>query len=163
MTTPRQKYPHRRDPDGRGLCRVCGVRVSGRRRTFCSDDCVQVYLQDDWKFIRGRVQKRDRGVCAACGLDTEILMRVMRRAGGRNGCWAWFLRDIWRQLDFGLNQRALWEMDHILERARGGTNDLANLQTLCVPCHKDKTSRFSRERAQDRRDRARGFSTTGGD
>lgn len=80
----------------------------------------------------------------------------MVRAGGRNQMWASFLLIVWVQLRFNRHQD-LWQADHILERKRGGTNDLANLQTLCVPCHKDKTARFSRERAQERRDARRGL------
>ncbi|POM09966.1 HNH endonuclease [Pseudomonas sp. WP001] len=37
------------------------------------------------------------------------------------------------------------EVDHILNRARGGTDDDANLQALCVPCHKLKTASESAE------------------
>ena len=34
--------------------------------------------------------------------------------------------------------------DHIVNKARGGSDDLDNLQTLCVDCHKVKTARESR-------------------
>lgn len=33
--------------------------------------------------------------------------------------------------------------DHIINRARGGTDDLSNLQTLCTDCHKVKTANES--------------------
>lgn len=33
------------------------------------------------------------------------------------------------------------EVDHILNKANGGTDDLDNLQSLCNPCHKEKTVR----------------------
>nr|WP_298117409.1 HNH endonuclease [uncultured Pseudomonas sp.] len=32
------------------------------------------------------------------------------------------------------------EVDHIINVAQGGTDDDANLQALCVPCHKAKTA-----------------------
>jgi 5-methylcytosine-specific restriction protein A len=32
------------------------------------------------------------------------------------------------------------EVDHIKPKAHGGTDDMDNLQTLCHPCHKAKTS-----------------------
>ena len=35
------------------------------------------------------------------------------------------------------------EVDHIIPLARGGTNDLANLQPLCKSCHSRKTMRES--------------------
>ena len=31
------------------------------------------------------------------------------------------------------------EVDHILSKAKGGTDDLNNLQLLCKECHKKKT------------------------
>jgi len=36
------------------------------------------------------------------------------------------------------------ELDHIVNVAQGGTDDEVNLQSLCVPCHKKKTSQESR-------------------
>ncbi|WP_458718318.1 HNH endonuclease [Pseudomonas gregormendelii] len=39
------------------------------------------------------------------------------------------------------------EVDHIINRARGGSDEEDNLQALCVPCHKDKTAAESAEGA----------------
>jgi 5-methylcytosine-specific restriction endonuclease McrA len=38
------------------------------------------------------------------------------------------------------------EIDHILEVANGGTDDLENLQPLCTACHKAKTAQFNSKR-----------------
>ncbi|WP_410934349.1 HNH endonuclease [Pseudomonas sp. W5-01] len=35
------------------------------------------------------------------------------------------------------------EVDHIINIAQGGSDDDANLQALCVPCHKVKTAQES--------------------
>lgn len=35
------------------------------------------------------------------------------------------------------------EVDHIVNVAQGGSDDDANLQSLCVPCHKAKTAQES--------------------
>ncbi len=35
----------------------------------------------------------------------------------------------------------IWEVDHIIPRKEMGPNDLTNLQTLCVPCHRRKTNK----------------------
>lgn len=33
------------------------------------------------------------------------------------------------------------DVDHVLARARGGTNDWVNLEALCHGCHSRKTNR----------------------
>jgi 5-methylcytosine-specific restriction endonuclease McrA len=38
------------------------------------------------------------------------------------------------------------EVDHIIELAAGGSNTIDNVQPLCKPCHKAKTSRFNSTR-----------------
>lgn len=37
------------------------------------------------------------------------------------------------------------EVDHIIPKSRGGTNDMSNLQSLCVKCHRSKTVKEARE------------------
>ena len=45
------------------------------------------------------------------------------------------------------------ECDHILPRAKGGEDELSNLQMLCKDCHKAKTARDDREtQRMERRD-----------
>jgi len=43
-------------------------------------------------------------------------------------------------------RRSLWELDHKVPLIDGGTHDLSNLQTLCVPCHRKKSALEQRER-----------------
>jgi len=38
------------------------------------------------------------------------------------------------------------ELDHIVPLWAGGSNEVSNLQWLCVPCHRDKTAREAKER-----------------
>ncbi len=52
------------------------------------------------------------------------------------------LRDEWTCCSCGRVTMEL-ELDHIVNVAQGGTDDEANLQSLCVECHKKKTSRES--------------------
>ena len=35
---------------------------------------------------------------------------------------------------------AATDVDHIKAKAHGGTDDLNNLQSLCAPCHREKTA-----------------------
>ena len=37
------------------------------------------------------------------------------------------------------------QVDHILNKKRGGSDDMGNLQTICEPCHNAKTSRERHE------------------
>ncbi len=48
------------------------------------------------------------------------------------------LRDEYTCKSCGLVSMHL-ELDHIVNVASGGTDDESNLQSLCAPCHKDKT------------------------
>lgn len=41
---------------------------------------------------------------------------------------------------------AAQEVDHIIEKADGGTDDPDNLQPLCVPCHRRKSNDERRRR-----------------
>lgn len=124
-------------PNGRNLCRWCDLEVPRGRQTFCSAWCV-----DEWKlrtqpgFLREQVFARDRGVCAACGIDCEAeLRRVKRRRA-----WAeWGLRP--RQ------RRSLWDADHIVAVVEGGGEcDLSNIRTLCIRCHKQATAELRARR-----------------
>ena len=52
------------------------------------------------------------------------------------------LRDHYTCRTCGLVTHSL-EVDHIVNLAQGGTEDDSNLQALCIPCHKAKTTRES--------------------
>ena len=130
----RRKLP--RGPNGRGLCRWCSLEVAPRRFTFCSEYCVH-----EWKmrtqpcYVREQVLLRDKGICAACGVDTINEFRRLRYARG----------DKRAQLliHWGLAKRhrkSLWDADHIVPVAEGGGEcDLNNIRTLYLRCHREAT------------------------
>lgn len=159
------QYPHttKRGPEGRLLCRVCGQEVPRGRRTFCGDDCVDRYMSEiSWPYVVAKVQKRDHGICAACGLDCAKLERILRavRRYPDVGPSAWRADAIstWHAAMRVLGLRttgSIWEVHHRVERKRGGTNDLDNLVTLCQQCHAAETKRFATERARERREAKR--------
>lgn len=68
-----------------------------------------------WQRKRARVFERDNYLCQRC-LDKGVLTAV--ELSGSNG---------------GI-------CDHIIPKAEGGTDDEENLQTLCKPCDREKTS-----------------------
>jgi len=105
--------------------------------------CVATYNATDPRALRQRVRRRDRGVCALCRVDTLQLRRGFK---GR-GMWARM-----RKQGF-VPRRSLWELDHKIPLIDGGTHELSNLQTLCVPCHRKKSAREHSERAVQTRKR----------
>ena len=145
----------------RGTCRWCGEpilydsgakRGSLDRRRRWHPACVAAYDATDPRELRRRVRRRDRGVCALCRLDTYELRRAFK---GR-GMWARM-----REKGF-VPRRSLWELDHKVPLIDGGTHALSNLQTLCVPCHRNKSAVEHSERAAKLRERGRGASAGDG-
>ena len=104
---------------------------------------------DRWKirsqpgYAREQVFSRDKGVCQDCGLDTEELKRLLYRVKMERGHAAYVELTASYETQYGygfyLGQHA-WEADHAQAVALGGGScDLSNLRTLCLPCHRIKT------------------------
>lgn len=130
-------------PNGKNLCRQCGIEVSGRRQTFCSDECV-----DNWRittspaFVREKLLRRDHGICCQCGFDAEMIQRRLKsliRHKPQNYQIILSLYGIvqtmwsWKPNPF----ESLWQAHHIIPVAKGGGEcDLGNYETLCLWCHR---------------------------
>jgi 5-methylcytosine-specific restriction protein A len=101
-------------------------------------------LRSDSGYLREQVFARDRGVCAACGADTEMLRRDKRKldyAARRRFEREWGVT--------GQNRRSLWDADHIRPVCEGGGEcDLSNLRTLCLKCHRQATADLRRRRGR---------------
>lgn len=70
-------------PDGSRSCRFCMGQVPPPRRSFCSEACVLEWTRRTQpRVLRQMIFCRDRGICAACGLDTRDydLRRLEREA-----------------------------------------------------------------------------------
>ena len=134
-------------PGGRTLCRWCRSETPKGRRTFCSDACVHEWrLRTDPGYLREQVFRRDRGICAVCGLDTERLRKDKRKldyAARRKFEKEW---EVAGQL-----RRSLWDADHILPVCEGGGEcDLSNIRTLCLKCHRQATAALRQRRREAR-------------
>jgi 5-methylcytosine-specific restriction protein A len=130
----------------RGTCRWCGdailhevgeKRGQPNRRRRWHPACVDAYNESDPREARRRVRKRDRGRCAKCGVDTNRVRRELRGRGRAKKL---------RALGYKI-RGSLWELDHVVPLIDGGSHELSNLQTLCTPCHKQKTAEEARQRA----------------
>lgn len=158
----------------KGTCRHCRKPVSGRRISWCSDECVTAALirKGDPNTVRSAVLKRDGGICVGCGLDCEQALRVLRtltewREVRRYGVTVKselnermalredlkearrFLLVHWTGSPKALG--SLWEADHIVPVVEGGGGcDLDGYRTLCRRCHKAETAALARRRALQR-------------
>src|SRR6202051_2228987 len=126
----------RKAPNGRPLCRWCGLEVPPRRLTFCSAWCVHEWrLRTDPGYLREQVFSRDRGICAICGVDTRTAYFELKRSRGAHRLRLlahWHLKRI--------NRKTLWDADHVLPVVEGGGEcDLDNIRTLCLNCHRLQT------------------------
>ena len=152
MTTSRtlKLGPLVRGPKGGYLCRWCKKECLGKRRTYCSQDCIDEWLLRSRSEVAAqKVFERDRGICAVCGVDCELLFRQLRGL-------PWLERhELCRQYGIPVHRlsgKRIWDVDHITEVVKGGGScGLENLQTLCLPCHKAKTARLARERAEEKK------------
>lgn len=118
--------------------------------------------------MREIVRRRDRGVCAECGLDAEELRRDVEsiesfllgehpcnvpwwRRGGRNSERGAF-REWLAERGYDAHRTTFWDVDHIRPVwDGGGACGLENLRTLCVICHKRVTAEGAARRAEAKR------------
>ena len=83
--------------------------------------------------------------------------RASRHARGYGSAWDKVRKEAMSR-DNGLCQPCLKDdrvtpahaVDHIKSKAKGGTDELANLQAICRPCHLDKTMREMGRRRKQR-------------
>lgn len=127
-------------PNGERICYQCGGPLPKGRTYNCSPECSEKWqMRTSPSWMRHHVFKRDKGICALCGLDTIAL------ADALDWCLGHLESADFNALRFaiGVGSRYggdLWDADHILPVIEGGGEcDLDNLRTLCIPCHKKVT------------------------
>jgi 5-methylcytosine-specific restriction protein A len=178
-----KKYGIEYGPNGFRLCRLCKTETTYKRATLCSEACrTRWALMTNPSYARQLVYQRDKGVCALCGLDTDMLLKMIeapKQAFYNQKPWPrWsdaplgsFIRRTANNpspLLSTLNRTAsLWDADHIVPVIEGGGEcDMDNLRTLCLWCHKAETAALAARRARQRsiqtfaEARAKAFGTT---
>lgn len=94
-----------------------------------------------WKRkMRAALSNRDGACCRQCGVAEGRRWRDLGRFGG----WAG------EGVHTKVNLCSTLAIDHVVELADGGTNDLTNLQLLCHTCHLAKTVAGKRARREQR-------------
>lgn len=97
--TMQDSLPVKRPGEAERHCRFCGGVVARPRLTFCSQACVDQWtLRTRPQDARKAVEKRDHGVCAVCGVDTQRLERLARRLD-------LLAFGAWRVRDYGIESR----------------------------------------------------------
>lgn len=164
-----------------GHCTWCRKFIKGAKgnRTWCGPGCVDAFKEANWpQHRRSAMQRRDRGVCAVCGIDTVAFMelvkalRHLRNEYGLCRLVSWIGKPIparngvrpWRPWKYRACQCVFcvaireaadlsrWEADHIVPVIEGGgLCGLDGYRTLCVACHKKETALLARRRAESRR------------
>ena len=160
--------PPGRGPNGRRFCRWCHKEVSKGRLTWCSDACVEEFsIRANAAHLQRRIMERDHGICVACGLDCDFIVRIRWRligkgAYGRYGGGCADANEAVRVLVAAAlrlpeidtetaRQRTIWEADHVVPvHLGGGCCGLDNYRTLCWSCHKDVTAAQAAARAARR-------------
>jgi len=142
----------------KGQCTWCGKPVMSSRRTWCSGECIAQWdVLASTTVARHMTWRRDNGVCASCGVDTERIKRIFqvlwmrtwgeqkvpRLSKGADLLSEWIGRNV--AFSHTAHMPHLWEMDHIVPVVEGGGGlGLDNLRTLCVPCHHAETAKLRR-------------------
>jgi hypothetical protein len=153
------------------LCRWCGLdvhRLSKKRRTFCSDECVHEFnIRSSASYIRIYIAKRDKYICQICGLDCKGFVRQLWRyvndhiqelqknpvyAGHNNYRHAMKVLQVeffdlhnmeWVNTH---GRSTFYDIDHIHEVIKGGGQcGEENLRLLCLACHRKETARLRAE------------------
>jgi 5-methylcytosine-specific restriction endonuclease McrA len=113
--------------------------------------------------MRQRVFRRDKGICALCGIDTTVLGKVLA-AEWQRVKMASTARERRERAEFRkryrwfFRRRSYWDADHIVPVVEGGGEcTMANIRTLCVPCHQRVTKDLARRQASQRRQRTVGY------
>lgn len=99
--------------------------------------------------LRDRAFLRDKGICRQCGIDTIALHDAITYVHSKFEAFApgWGHPPEFWEFKRAIGVRAsrwpksLWDVDHRIPVLEGGSDDLSNLQTLCLECHYRKTHR----------------------
>lgn len=145
-------YKKKMLPDGKPACRRCAGPLPKGRRTWCSDVCIaDALIRCTPAVARRWVYARDQGVCAQCGLDTDALWKAYQAARWEYPSDRESTRVRMVALGFRTDQEP-WEMEHRLPVIEGGGHcGLSNLETLCRPCHLQRTKALAGRRAAKRK------------
>lgn len=136
-------------------CAWCEKNSIKGRKKYCSRDCansaeVYFYPQSNSAKIWNLIHRQDCA-CKGCGLSFEeyIIKRIQEKYDYWNkpSTYSWTGAKKPSKpvkvgyFTLGYNTGHIWHVDHITPLFRGGAGvGIANIQILCVNCHRKKTA-----------------------
>lgn len=154
-----ERKKRRREKGHYRICRWCGKDLPKRRSSWCSKPCADEYLvRISGSAVRRLLRKRDKAVCAICGLDVRRVERIIGVATYYVSEWTYAFRlarnpslDAILAPAGYLARRTNWEADHIVPVSEGGGGcGLDNYRTLCRPCHIEETTKLRKRLSRKR-------------
>lgn len=141
-------------PSGRPFCWCgCGREVFAPRLRYATKQCRDKFkLRSDPSYLRQQVWLRDKGICAECGRDTVAQWDRLTELKYEERLRVAAMYCIPKHR---LRKGELWDVDHIVPVVQGGGEaGLDNLQTLCLSCHREKTTAAAQSKTHLRRVRS---------
>lgn len=147
--------PMQYDEHGNPLCRWCKQVVKPPKLTFCSKNCVHEWkLRSSTTYLRKCIVRRDKGICADCGVNCLPITRGFKRPmrGETRAEWKRRVATLRKRYGIPKHRTTFYDVDHILPVAEGGgamiSDLMSNCRLLCIPCHRKVTSAFATKRAK---------------
>lgn len=156
--------PHQILEDGSRCCAWCDKPVPQRRRSWCSDECVNEFLiRSNAKHALEKLIERDGYKCEICGIDpTELQAQAfiphpkMANFNDQHFALVRFeiameeyvaklpaMRAVRDQYPWLRSNRRTLEIDHIKPVSEGGgCCGLDNLRLLCPGCHAKESGKL---------------------
>ena len=137
----------------RGTCIVCGTRLTGCQRIYCSDSCDSTFWRRSENEDPGAKIRRHRKAAEYSRNHPQAHLEAHKRylLTAKGQLWIERHKDTWRGraaflisvqkpcTKCGETNPLKLECDHIIPRALGGSDDWPNLQVLCEQCHDEKS------------------------
>ncbi len=137
-----------RGPNGEKLCRNCLGQLPKLRLHTCSKECSWAWqCKTHPRYLRLAIERRDKGICALCGLDTVALKREYKEfCAILKAAWklaplnpkTWEEKHPWLQrhgIPYSREPGRWWVSDLFTPVIEVGC-ELDGYRTLCIPCHK---------------------------
>ena len=134
-------------PVAEGTCAWCAAELPPRRRTWCSDRCGDAFWANHWWSVaRSTAKRRDRYRCTRCGTrgpKRPTVAALRTRPAYLKAMRAWRAQKKVGRLEVNHIDPCLGKHGQL-----SCAHHLDNLETLCLPCHKEHTA-ASRAQASD--------------